>query len=99
MMGTPANEHPDNFHNANFDEAVGRLVALIRRHRPQVLITYNEDGGYGHPDHLQSHKVTAAAYDAAGDPARYPEAGDPGHRASSTRSPGRARTGGGCATS
>jgi N-acetyl-1-D-myo-inositol-2-amino-2-deoxy-alpha-D-glucopyranoside deacetylase len=75
MMGTPANEHPDNFHNANFDEAVGRLVALIRRHRPQVLVTYNEDGGYGHPDHLQSHKVTAAAYEAAGDPARYPEAG------------------------
>lgn len=77
MMGTPANEHPDNFHNANFDEAVGRLVALIRRYRSQVLITYNEDGGYGHPDHLQSHKVTATAYDAAGDPARYPEAGEP----------------------
>lgn len=75
MMGTPANEHPDNFHNADFDEAVGRLVAIIRRERPQVVATYNEDGGYGHPDHLQSHKVTVAAVDAAGDPARYPEAG------------------------
>jgi LmbE family N-acetylglucosaminyl deacetylase len=75
MMGTPANEHPDNFHNANFDEAVGRLVAIVRRHRPQVMITYNEDGGYGHPDHLQSHKVAVAAYEAAGDPARYPDAG------------------------
>jgi LmbE family N-acetylglucosaminyl deacetylase len=75
MMGTPSNEHPDNFHNANFDEAVGRLVALIRKHRPQVLITYNEDGGYGHPDHLQCHKVTVAAYEAAADPARYPDAG------------------------
>jgi LmbE family N-acetylglucosaminyl deacetylase len=75
MMGTPSNEHPDNFHNANFDEAVGRLVALIRKHRPQVMITYNEDGGYGHPDHLQCHKVTVAAYEAAADPARYPDAG------------------------
>lgn len=75
MVGTPANEHPDNFHNANFDEAVGRLVGMIRHHRPQVIVTYNEDGGYGHPDHLQCHKVTAAAFDAAGDPARYPEAG------------------------
>jgi LmbE family N-acetylglucosaminyl deacetylase len=75
MIGTPANKHPDNFHNANFDEAVGRLVAIIRRHRPQVLVTYNEDGGYGHPDHLQCHKTTVAAFDAAGDPARYPDAG------------------------
>jgi LmbE family N-acetylglucosaminyl deacetylase len=75
MMGTPANEHPDNFHNANFDEAVGRLVAIVRRHRPQVMITYNEDGGYGHPDHLQCHKVTVAAYEAASDPTRYPDAG------------------------
>ncbi len=77
MMGTPANEHPDNFHNANFDEAVGRLVGIIRRDHPQVVVTYNEDGGYGHPDHLQSHKVTAAAFDAAGDPSRYPDAGAP----------------------
>ena len=77
MMGTPSNAHPDNFHNANFDEAVGRLVRIIRRDRPQVVVTYNEDGGYGHPDHLQSHKVTAVAFDAAGDPARYRDAGTP----------------------
>jgi mycothiol conjugate amidase Mca len=75
MMGTPANEHPENFHNADPEEALGRLVRLVRHHRPQVLVTYNEDGGYGHPDHLQSHRVTAAAFDAAGDPARFPEAG------------------------
>lgn len=75
MMGTPANEQPDNFHNADLEEAIGRLVRLIRHYRPQVLITYNEDGGYGHPDHLQCHRVTAAAYDAAADPARFPEAG------------------------
>lgn len=77
MVDTPANVHPDNFHNANFEEAVGRVVRLIRLYRPQVVVTYNEDGGYGHPDHLQCHRVTAAAYDAAGDPARFPEAGAP----------------------
>lgn len=75
MIGTPANEHPDNFHNADPEEAIGRLVRLIRRHRPQVLVTYNEDGGYGHPDHLQCHRVTVAAFDAAGDVARFPDAG------------------------
>ena len=76
MIDTPANAHPDNFHNANFEEAVGRVVRLIRHHRSQVVVTYNEDGGYGHPDHLQCHRVTAAAYAAAGDPARFPEAGE-----------------------
>jgi N-acetyl-1-D-myo-inositol-2-amino-2-deoxy-alpha-D-glucopyranoside deacetylase len=75
MMGTPANERPENFHNADPEEAVGRLVRLIRHYRPQVLATYNEDGGYGHPDHLQCHRVTAADVDAAADPARFPEAG------------------------
>lgn len=77
MIDTPANAHPDNFHNANFEEAVGRVVRLLRHHRPQVVVTYNEDGGYGHPDHLQCHRVTTAAYDAAGDPARFPEVGEP----------------------
>jgi mycothiol conjugate amidase Mca len=75
MPGTPANARPDNFQNADFDEATGRLVRLIRRHRPQVLVTYNEDGGYPHPDHIQCHKVTVAAFEAAGDADRYPEAG------------------------
>jgi mycothiol conjugate amidase Mca len=75
MMGTPANERPENFHNAKPEEALGRLVRLVRHYRPQVLVTYNEDGGYGHPDHLQCHRVTAAAFDAAADPARFPEAG------------------------
>lgn len=77
MADTPANADPANFHNADLDEAIGRVVRLIRHHRPQVLVTYNEDGGYGHPDHLQCHRVTVAAYEAAGDPARYPDAGSP----------------------
>ncbi len=75
MMGTPANEHPESFNKADLDEATGRLVRLIRRYRPQVLVTYNEDGGYGHPDHLQCHRVTVRAFEAAGDPAQYPDAG------------------------
>ncbi len=75
MVDTPSNADPANFHNADPDEAIGRVVRLIRHYRPQVLVTYNEDGGYGHPDHLQCHRVTAAAYEAAGDPARYPDAG------------------------
>ncbi len=75
MAGTPANEHPDSFNKADLDEATGRLVRLIRRYRPQVLVTYNADGAYGHPDHIRCHTVTWRAFDAAGDPTRYPDAG------------------------
>jgi len=77
MVGTPANQHPDSFHMADLDEATGRVVALIRRYRPQVLVTYDERGTYGHPDHIACHRATLAAFDAAGDPDRYPAAGAP----------------------
>ena len=54
MPDTPPNEHPDSFHQADIDEATGRLVAVIRRTRPQVVLTYGDDQrGYPHPDHLQ----------------------------------------------
>jgi N-acetyl-1-D-myo-inositol-2-amino-2-deoxy-alpha-D-glucopyranoside deacetylase len=75
MMGTPENDDPASFWQADLDEATGRLVALIREHRPQVLVTYDENGFYGHPDHIQANRVTVAAFHAAGDPARYPEQG------------------------
>jgi N-acetyl-1-D-myo-inositol-2-amino-2-deoxy-alpha-D-glucopyranoside deacetylase len=75
MMGTTANDRPECFWQADMDEAAGALVAIIREVRPQVVVTYNENGGYGHPDHIQAHRVTVAALDAAGDPARYPDAG------------------------
>ena len=75
MMGTPANDRPDCFWQADMDEAVGALVAVVREVRPQVVVTYNENGGYGHPDHIQAHRVAVAAFDAAGDPSRYPDAG------------------------
>lgn len=77
MVGTPSNEHPASFNRADPDEATERLTALVRRYRPHVLMSYNEEGGYGHPDHIMAHKITVAAWDAAGDADRYPNAGPP----------------------
>ena len=78
MADSPANEHPECFAQAPMDEAVGRLVAAIREHRPQVIVTYNDDQqGYPHPDHLKVHDISVVAFDAAADPDRYPEAGPP----------------------
>ncbi|HSH23068.1 MAG TPA: mycothiol conjugate amidase Mca [Acidimicrobiales bacterium] len=78
MPGTPTNEDPRCFARADHNEAVGRLVAAIRRHRPHVLVTYGDDQrGYPHPDHLRVHDISVAAFEAAGDPDAYPEAGEP----------------------
>lgn len=74
MVGTPPNEDPASFHQAELGEAVGRLVKLVRQYRPQVLFTYNSFGGYGHPDHIKAHKITVAAFDDAANLRRYPEA-------------------------
>jgi mycothiol S-conjugate amidase len=52
-------------------------VALIREFRPHVLVTYDENGGYPHPDHIKCHEISVAAFDAAGDPDRFPGTGDP----------------------
>jgi mycothiol S-conjugate amidase len=59
------------------ETAAAELVKVMREFRPHVVTTYDEDGGYPHPDHVMTHKVSIAAFDAAGDPDRYPEAGDP----------------------
>ncbi len=78
MPDSEANAHPESFHQAPLDEAVGRLVALIRSERPQVVITYGDDQkGYPHPDHLRVHDISVVAFDAAGDPHRFPDAGEP----------------------
>lgn len=53
------------------------LVRLIRSFRPHVLTTYDENGGYPHPDHIQCHRISVVAFEAAGDPERYPDAGEP----------------------
>jgi mycothiol S-conjugate amidase len=67
----------DCFYNAPTDEAVGRLVAIIRDTRPDVLVTYPEGGGYPHPDHIRCHDVSVAAFEAAPDPKAYPDTGAP----------------------
>jgi mycothiol S-conjugate amidase len=59
------------------EEAAEPLVRLIRQQRPHVLTTYDERGGYPHPDHVMCHRVSVAAFEAAGDPDRYPDAGEP----------------------
>ena len=59
------------------DEAAEPLVRLIRSFRPHVITTYDENGGYPHPDHVMCHKVTMHAWEAAADPSRYPDAGEP----------------------
>jgi mycothiol S-conjugate amidase len=59
------------------DEAVEALVRLIRDFRPHVMTTYDENGGYPHPDHVRCHEISVAAFDAAGDPDCYPHAGEP----------------------
>jgi len=68
MMGTEQNHRPGAFWAAALDEAAGHLVGVIRSLRPQVLITYDPDGGYGHPDHIQAHRVAMRAADLAADP-------------------------------
>jgi N-acetyl-1-D-myo-inositol-2-amino-2-deoxy-alpha-D-glucopyranoside deacetylase len=77
MMGLPSNGNPDCFWQADPEAAVGALVTVIREVRPQVVISYDDIGGYGHPDHIQAHRVTVAGFAASADPARYPEAGAP----------------------
>ena len=59
------------------EEAAAPLVALIRRFKPQVITTYDERGGYPHPDHIKTHEISVHAFEAAGDPDRYPELGEP----------------------
>jgi N-acetyl-1-D-myo-inositol-2-amino-2-deoxy-alpha-D-glucopyranoside deacetylase len=68
MMGTEPNNRPGTFWQANLDEAAGLLVKIIREVKPQVLITYDEFGGYGHPDHIQAHRVAMRASELSADP-------------------------------
>ena len=65
---------------ADVDEAVGRIVHHLRRFRPDVVVTFAANGGYGHVDHMAIHRMTLAAIEAATNPARYPELGFEPHR-------------------
>jgi len=77
MPGTPANQHPEAFCNADPVEAAGRLVRIIRVLRPLVMVTEPPGGLYAHPDHVTCHRVSVDAFHAAGDAQAYPEAGPP----------------------
>jgi N-acetyl-1-D-myo-inositol-2-amino-2-deoxy-alpha-D-glucopyranoside deacetylase len=65
MMGLATNQHPRAFWQADLDEAAGHLVDVMREVRPQVLVTYDTNGSYGHPDHIQSHRVAMRAAELA----------------------------------
>jgi N-acetyl-1-D-myo-inositol-2-amino-2-deoxy-alpha-D-glucopyranoside deacetylase len=67
MMGTVQNDAPGNFWKTDLDTAAAELVALIRDRKPQVLVTYDEFGGYGHPDHIKAHQVAMRAAELAAD--------------------------------
>jgi N-acetyl-1-D-myo-inositol-2-amino-2-deoxy-alpha-D-glucopyranoside deacetylase len=77
MMGTPSNDRPDAFWQADMDEATRELVAIVREVRPQVVVTYDENGAYGHPDHIRAHDVAIGAFRRAADASFAPETGDP----------------------
>ncbi|WP_055611105.1 N-acetyl-1-D-myo-inositol-2-amino-2-deoxy-alpha-D-glucopyranoside deacetylase [Streptomyces phaeochromogenes] len=77
MMGLPDNDDPRCFWQADVDEAATDLVRVIREVRPQVLVTYDTNGGYGHPDHIQAHRVAMRAADLAAESGFGPELGEP----------------------
>jgi mycothiol S-conjugate amidase len=76
--GDPLPPLPEGcFGRQDVEQAAAPLVGLMRSFRPHVVTTYDETGGYPHPDHVMCHKISVAAFDAAGDPARHPEQGEP----------------------
>ncbi|WP_455352636.1 N-acetyl-1-D-myo-inositol-2-amino-2-deoxy-alpha-D-glucopyranoside deacetylase [Streptomyces sp. SYSU K217416] len=77
MMGLPQNHREGAFWDAEVDEAAAYLVEVIRRRRPQVLVTYDPNGGYGHPDHIQAHRVAMRAAELAAEPAFRRDLGTP----------------------
>jgi len=78
MAGSESNNNPECFHMADLDDATERLVRIIRSEKPHVILTYNDDqSGYPHPDHLRVHDVSVLAFQRAGDPFWYADAGEP----------------------
>ncbi len=73
MLGTPENNHPRAFWQANLFEVAEKLVRFIRRHKPHVILTFDPNGGYGHPDHIKIHQASLIAYFVSGDPRIYPD--------------------------
>ena len=77
MMGTPPNDRDECFWRADLLEAASHLVATVRRVRPQVVVTYDDFGQYGHPDHIQAHRVTSYALILAAAPSFRTDLGEP----------------------
>jgi N-acetyl-1-D-myo-inositol-2-amino-2-deoxy-alpha-D-glucopyranoside deacetylase len=75
MVDSEANRRAEAFWQADLDEATGRLVSVIREARPAVMVTYDARGNYGHPDHINAHRVAVAAFQAAADASRFAESG------------------------
>ncbi|HEX9074976.1 MAG TPA: PIG-L family deacetylase [Anaerolineae bacterium] len=73
MVGTADNDDPRCLWQANLFEVAEKVVRLVRRHKPQVIVTFDPNGGYGHPDHIKAHQAATVAYFVAGDPRIYPE--------------------------
>ncbi len=76
-VGTPDNDDPTNFHNADHDQALGKIVAIVREFKPTIMVTFDPQGGYGHLDHLRIHKLATEAFTAAADSLLYPEDREP----------------------
>jgi len=77
MVGTPPNDRPDCFWRSDLLAAATDLVSVIREVRPQVMITYDDFGGYGHPDHIQAHRAAMYAMSLAAAPSFRPDLGEP----------------------
>jgi mycothiol S-conjugate amidase len=77
MAGTPPNEHADAFVNADIDEILERMVAIVRSERPEVMLGYDDHEWYPHPDHLRVHELSVPVFEAAADPNRFLDAGEP----------------------
>jgi LmbE family N-acetylglucosaminyl deacetylase len=75
MAGTEDNKHPQALAVAPLEEVAGRVVAIFRRLRPQVVVTFDPIGGYHHPDHIAMHNAAVMAFHAANDPSKYPDTG------------------------
>ena len=80
MMGLEANRDPRCFWQADVQQAAAELARIIREARPQVLVTYDENGFYGHPDHIQAHRVAVEAIHLASHPGPVPGTGNEGAR-------------------
>jgi LmbE family N-acetylglucosaminyl deacetylase len=73
MAGTEDNAHPQSLYQAGKGDLTGKVVEAVRQIKPQVVLTFDANGGYGHPDHIAMHHAAVEAFHAAGDPTKFPD--------------------------